>query len=89
MIDSIQAGMDYYAREDIPEDGLTEAEQIADFLTDAGYRDVSRVLTILENVIDAHKGEIGTHYGGCYRFHAGCLAVTILHALGHGSDEQE
>ena len=40
MLESIQAGMDYYMREDIPEDGLSEAEQIADFLSDAGFRRV-------------------------------------------------
>lgn len=38
MLESIEAGMEYYAREDLPEDGLSEAEQIADFLMDAGFR---------------------------------------------------
>ena len=51
--------------------------------------DTSRVLAILDAVIDAHKGEVGTHYDGCYKFHAGCLAVRIRHVLGHGSDGRE
>ncbi len=47
--------------------------------------DTSRVLAILDAVIDAHKGEVGTHYDGCYKFHAGCLAVRVRHALGQAA----
>lgn len=31
-------------------------------------------------VIEAHRGEIGTHYEGCWHNHAACLAV-IIHEL--------
>ena len=48
----------------------------------------SRALAILDAVIDTHKGDIGTHYDDCYRFHAGCLAVRVRHALGHETTEQ-
>lgn len=50
MLESIEAGMEYYAREDIPEDGLTEVEQIADFLIDAGFR---RRAPITDEMVDA------------------------------------
>lgn len=32
---------------------------------------------ITGEVIAAHATEIGTHYEGCWRNHAACLAVTI------------
>lgn len=64
MLESIEAGKAYYAREDIPEDGLSEAEQIADFLTDAGFR-------------RAPEPEVEYEYG--LRTPGGRVYVPVLH----------
>lgn len=40
-----------------------------------------QALRVADAVIAAHAGEIGTHSAGCYRHHAGCLAVLIRDIL--------
>lgn len=35
------------------------------------------IKAILDEVIAAHGGRISTHYDGCYRNHAACLAVLL------------
>ena len=35
----------------------------------------------LNEVIATHADDIGTHYGDCYRWHAGCLAVLLRDQL--------
>lgn len=39
------------------------------------------VREILAEVIATHADQIGTHYEGCYRRHAGCLAVLLRDML--------
>lgn len=39
------------------------------------------VREILAEVIATHADQIGTHYGNCYRRHAGCLAVLLRDML--------
>lgn len=36
---------------------------------------------VLQEVVGAHAGEIGTHYDGCWKNHAACLAVYIFDLL--------
>lgn len=32
---------------------------------------------VIATVIEMHKDSIGTHYEGCWKYHAGCLAVLL------------
>ena len=41
----------------------------------------SRAREILAEVIATHADEIGTHYGDCWKYHAGCLAVRVRDQL--------
>ena len=36
-----------------------------------------RLIEILDAVDEPHKGQIGTHYEDCWKWHAGCLAALI------------
>ena len=36
---------------------------------------------IVAEVIATHADDIGTHYGDCYRWHAGCLALRVRDQL--------
>ena len=39
------------------------------------------VLALVEEVIAEHADRVGTHYEGCWRNHAACLAVAVKEAL--------
>jgi hypothetical protein len=45
---------------------------------------MTRLEQILAEVIATHEGKIGTHYEGCYRWHAGCLALLVRDAMAAG-----
>lgn len=32
---------------------------------------------IIDAVLEAHEGRIGTHYEGCWKYHAACLALLL------------
>lgn len=38
---------------------------------------MSKLDEVLREVTTTHAGEIGTHYEGCWKYHAGCLAVFV------------
>ena len=35
---------------------------------------------IIAAVLEAHVGRIGTHYEGCWKYHAACLAMLLRKA---------
>lgn len=37
---------------------------------------------ILDEVVATHAGRASTHYAGCWRYHAGCLARLLLDVEG-------
>lgn len=37
--------------------------------------------SVIAEVIEADEGEIGFHWDGCYKFHAGCLSVKLRDML--------
>lgn len=41
----------------------------------------NKALGLIDEVLKAHEGEIGTHYEGCWKYHAGCLAVVLRDIL--------
>ena len=48
--------------------------------------DVRKIKSLVDEVYATHEGYISTHYEGCYRYHAGCLAVVIKRILEDGDD---
>ena len=38
---------------------------------------LERIQAIVDDVLDLHAGEIGTHYDDCWKRHVGCLASLI------------
>lgn len=42
-----------------------------------------RIARVVDEVLEAHAGEIGTHYDGCWKRHVACLAFYIKAIGGH------